>query len=340
MMAPKPLRLTNDFLEVDLLPHKGADIFRFVDRRTGLDVLFKTPWGLRDPVTLPPRPSTKEAWLERYGGGWQVLLPHGGDERVVDGVTRGYHGEAAILPWDVVNRSATSADLMLWTFTVPLQVHRHVELWGPVLRLHEAVTNFSSVPQTISWIHHPAFGPPFVDATCRLDTGAQTLIADAAAPGTVLAPDSIHQWPNAQTTDGAPLDLRRLPMADQPREIFGALTDFANPFFALTNRAIGFGIAMRWDPMVFPHAWFWQEVHSTPTFPWYRRAYAIAVEPSNVLPGEGEVDGRQRGAGLTINPGETVAIDLEMCRYDAPSADVAVVGVDPGGYVHFAAAGT
>ena len=39
------IELENDRLRVTLLPEKGCDILELIDRSTGIDVLFKAPWG-------------------------------------------------------------------------------------------------------------------------------------------------------------------------------------------------------------------------------------------------------------------------------------------------------
>jgi hypothetical protein len=41
--------LSNGLVEVVVLPGKGADIYSMIDLETGIDVLFKTPWGLQPP---------------------------------------------------------------------------------------------------------------------------------------------------------------------------------------------------------------------------------------------------------------------------------------------------
>ena len=45
----RALTLRNAQMEVVLLPDKGADIYSVVHRATGVDVLFKSPWGARAP---------------------------------------------------------------------------------------------------------------------------------------------------------------------------------------------------------------------------------------------------------------------------------------------------
>ena len=42
-----------------------------------------------------------------------------------------------------------------------------------------------------------------------------------------------------------------------------------------------------WPKAVFPYAWFWQEMHASPGFPWYGEVYVMAIEPFTSMPGHG-----------------------------------------------------
>ncbi len=98
------------------------------------------------------------------------------------------------------------------------------------------------------------------------------------------------------------------------RSVFGALTGFDIGWFSITSPTTGLSVRMDWDVDVFPHAWFWQELHATEGFPWFGRAYVVAVEPANVLPGEGATAGPARGRAPLLGPGaewtSSIAITL------------------------------
>src|SRR5581483_6587552 len=160
------LVLSNHQLEVTVLPDKGADIYSLVHRPTGLDVLFKTPWGLRAPGFWPAVGTSMGRWLEAYPGGWQLLLPNGGDECLEGGAPWGFHGEAALARWHIGDHSVAGATLENTLFPVPLHVRREFALDGPVLRLVEVLTNLSGHEVEVMWSHHPAFGAPFLDESC------------------------------------------------------------------------------------------------------------------------------------------------------------------------------
>lgn len=305
-----PLTLTTPQAAVVVLPGKGADIVSFVDRASGVDVLFRAPWA--DRAGHAPVFDSQAAWLSRYQGGWQVLCPNAGPERRQHGTVWGFHGEAALVPWQVTEYSSRRAQLDVELFCAPLRLARELNLEDRTLRLTETVTNLSTVDVEVMWVHHPAFGPPLVQPGCRLRTGARTLISDRDSPGTVLRPDRVYPWPPADAT----VDL--LPVEGEAREVFGCLTDFTDGWFALENERLGIGVHMRWETDTFPHAWLWQELHASAGFPWYRRGYVVAVEPANTIPGDGWTNSWQRGRGTLIAGGEQRATQLTLTLMDTP----------------------
>ena len=70
--------IADDRIRVTLLPDRGGDIHAVEDLRTGVDVLWKTPWGLHIRADDDSPAGSAAAWVNRYAGGWQVLLPSGG----------------------------------------------------------------------------------------------------------------------------------------------------------------------------------------------------------------------------------------------------------------------
>jgi galactose mutarotase-like enzyme len=308
------LRLANTHLEVIVLPGKGADIYSITDRASGIDVLFKSPWGYQDPDRLEWTGDSQHDWLARYPGGWQQLVPNAGAERERDGVVQGYHGEAAVTGWQVHSNARTSARLTTRLRTAPLQLTRTLTLDGPQLQVRDVIRNESADrPADVRWVQHPAFGAPFVDRHCRLDVGAATLISDAEAPGTCCAPDTTYDLAQQD------FDLRAIPAERSGRKTFGCLTDFDSGWFSITSPTAGFGIRLDWDAAVFPHAWFWQECNATAGYPWFGEAYVIAVEPANVIPGDPSPGRPDRGIAPTLPPGAEWVSELSLTRIPLPS---------------------
>ncbi|MCC2591840.1 DUF4432 family protein [Tessaracoccus sp. OS52] len=300
-------------LELQLTPERGADIVRLTDLATGVQTLAVSPTG---DVTAAPFAAGGSIvqWLSGYPGGWQLLAPNAGPERTHDGVTQGYHGEASLARWAVEAHDESSATLSTALLTAPLRILRTVEVEGRRVIVTDVVTNLSPEPCSFRLAQHPAFGSPFLDHHSFVVTTARTLVTDAEAPGTLTAADAVGR-PSELLPSGPIPDSIALPGPGSGSSLFGALTDLtpergeegltSATFHSPTH---GFGLRLTWDPLVYPHAWFWIEANSGSGWPWFKRLYAAAVEPCNVLPGEGSTsDGRPRGG-----PGTTLAAGARL----------------------------
>ncbi len=135
--------LHSDRLSVEVRPDKGADITSITDRATGIDILFHAPWDRPDLTTAPTTGDSQFDWLARYGGGWQQLIPNAGAARVVEGVERGYHGEAAIVPWSIQTADDAHAALTIDLASAPLRLTRSVQLDRETVRIADSIHNTS-----------------------------------------------------------------------------------------------------------------------------------------------------------------------------------------------------
>jgi hypothetical protein len=333
----RTITIENELLSATVLIDKGADIYRLEHRLTGTDVLWKTPWGVREPGSgLISSPDSEVAWLEHYEGGWQELFPNGGNACTYKGVELPFHGEASMLPWTATVLRA-DADQVRVRFAVrlarsPFRLERImiVRDGEPVLTLKEQVTNEGAESLDAMWSHHPAFGAPFLSPACLIDTDARTVWADPVfnqSPGARVQPGGRWPWPHAVRPDGTSIDLRHVP---ESGEVMAYLSDFATGWCAVTNPTLGFGVALAWPAHVFPFAWLWQEMHNTLGFPWYGSVYTMALEPASSAPGHGLAAViAQGGPYLTLQPGESHTTWLRVTFYDAgPGHGVQHVAAD------------
>jgi hypothetical protein len=327
--AWNPATISNDEIEVTVLVDKGGDIYSLIDRASGSDVLFKAPWTMRTPSTVATVANSMEKWIELYPGGWQVLLPNGGTECVIDGVTWPYHGEAAVVPWHLVSASATRLELEVHLITVPLRLRRVLEVEGPVLRVHETITNDSPVDVEVMWSHHPAFGAPLIAEGTLIWTGAQSVAGDDEIPGSLLQAGRDETWPVVTSQSGEQIDLSIVPPRDERRSVLGYLTNFASGYYALYNPDIDLGVGLRWPLDVFPSAWLWQEFHHGHVWPWFERAYVMAIEPASTFPGLGAVAAKAKGGSfISLRGGSSREVTLEAVLFRGAEK---VVGIKSGG---------
>ncbi len=314
------ITLESDELAVTLDPDRGAEFTSLHVRRSGTELLGRTPW-LPRALRLRTRPSqlfhpdSESAWLEGYRGGWQSLFPNAGPASAVAGAQQGFHGEASVASWQLEHVARTKARLAIELFTAPLRLDRHVRLDGGVLRVNDTVRNLAGVETSYDYVHHPAFGAPLISPGTQVDTGARTFVAqDRAAP----LPAGRYAWPVASAA-GITVDLSVVP--EQPLARYGWLADFDAPWYAIRNVDLDLGVAVAWAGQGMDYAWLWQELHGTPGFPWFGRAYLMAVEPATTggsgpdlqrqtLPPHGQADyaltlavipGRQRVQSMSVD---------------------------------------
>jgi len=298
-----PIQLRSDDLEVVVDPGPGADITSLRDLRTGIDVLFRTPWAdhaqaVRDGRAVPTTYDPVAGPLETYRGGWQLLCPVAGAPRPVHGAPTTFHGEAMAATWTVVESSDSTARLAVELYSVPVRIERSLDLAAGTLRITDQLTNLSDVDLELDYVSHPAFAGAFLDGRVRLDTGARRYTADPATEGSFVAPGSHHLWPIAGETD-----LREVPKAGERRMAFGWLSDFAAHWASITNLDLGLAVRLDWDGTHLPYAWFWQELNFGESWPWHRRARVIAIEPASTITG-----GDDRASVLRLAGGSTVQI--------------------------------
>ncbi len=318
----RALSIENDLISTTVLLDKGADIYRLVYKPKETDVMWKAPWGMKESARgFDTAADSMTAWLEAYAGGWQVLFPNGGFANSYKGVELGYHGEASMIAWDyaLLDDSPISAAIHLSARLLrsPFSIERWMRLdaESPILRIRERITNQAGEPMDCMWSHHPAFGAPFLSEHCVIDTDARILQTDDQYEGAAnpLKRGKEYAWPRADD-----LDLSTIPPPGQRRDLLGYLKDFEKGWYSITNRQLGFGVGFSWDAAVFPYAWFWQELNSSPGFPFYKRAYVIAIEPASSIPGHGlSAVMAKTGSHLTLQPGESREIEMKVVFFES-----------------------
>ncbi len=282
----RSLTLRNGCIEVTVLPGKGCDIYEFRDRSTGVDVLFKSPWGLKPPGS-PPR----EGWggmefLANYEGGWQELLPSCNDPCSYRGTEIPFHGEVALTAWDVTvaaeGDDAVELIGRVRCSLTPFALERRmrIERGAPVLTLCERVENLSGEAHHLVWGHHCVVGAPFLEAGCRLHAPVSTIVTlpEAWEETARLAPGQREPWPHALLKDGGRTDLREVPGAEcgSHDDIF--LTGLEDGTVAVENPRLGRTFRLGFDHTLFRWLCTWQPYGGAHELP-LAGSYALGIEP-------------------------------------------------------------
>jgi galactose mutarotase-like enzyme len=312
--------LENELLRVLILADKGGDIVEFVHKPTDTDFLWRSPNGVRDPrgfVATAQRP--EGAFLDFYPGGWQDCLPTGGDATDFAGTRHGPHGEFCLLPWQAQltadEPETVTLELRARGYRTPLFVTKRFTLQRgrPVLFVHERVVNEGAEAFDLVWGQHPAFGPPFLDASCVVDLPAATVHADDRQPTHRYRPGT-SAWPLAHGRDGTLIDISKIPPPDVRTHDTVFLTDLSAGWYAVTNtgRSVGFG--MCWPLEVYPAIWFWQSYGGAFGSPWFGRSYNIALEPWTTAATSVNA-ACANGTARTLAPGAVLAVDFCAVAY-------------------------
>ena len=316
--------LENDSLRVSVLPDKGADIYEFVYKPKDLDVLWKSPSGIKAPDGgFATATDSRLAWMENYEGGWQEIFPSGGGPCVYKGAEMNFHGEASTLPWKFETTeeggSEGSVVFSVNTRRSPFRVERRMTLGeGCRLQIDERVTNWSEEGMDYMWGHHPAFGAPFLCEGMILDVPARWVESQSLEDGMArLPPGARFDWPIARDKDGHSLDLSVVPSEQERSADLAFLGGFEQGWYGITNPDLGVGFGMVWPEDIFPYLWFWQEFRGSAGWPWYSSNYVMALEPFTSYDASGVSGCVENGTARQLGPGETLEVSLTAVCFES-----------------------
>lgn len=291
--------LENELLRVTVLADKGGDVAEFCYKRRDMDFVWLAPDGIRNPRDVAGGAGDDvAAFLDHYEGGWQEVLPNGGEPSTYRGAALAQHGEVAGLPWDVEiaadDPSEVAVRLTVRARRMPLRVAKTFRLASGEAELHvdEELANESGVELEVMWGHHIVFGAPF------LRPGHRIRFPDGVAAGPELAVVPEH---------GAPSDIHYL-------------SGFRDGRYEIIDPDAGLGLRVRWDAAVLPDLWLWRELGAAEEAPWWGRAYVVGLEPFAGRPTEGLAEAVRNGSALTLRPHETRPLWLRAAVIEGEEA--------------------
>jgi hypothetical protein len=338
--SQRAIVLENSKIKVSVLIDKGADIYELIYKPKNIDVLWKTPWGIKDPKHgVSTASNSHVAWMENYSGGWQELFPSGGGPCVYKGVEMNFHGEVSTLPWKHQIVSDTTEEVSV-TFSVrtyrsPFYLERTLTLRKEEEKLHirERLTNLAGEKMDYMWGHHPALGAPFIDEGVIIDIPAGWIESqNMENEFTRLPKKSRFSWPIAEGTNGEKINLSTVPYKENQSADLAFFGELDEGWYGITNPKLGFGFGMVWPKELFPYAWLWQEFMGSEGWPWYKSAYVMAIEPFTSYDESGLTHCIENGTARSIQPGETIEVELTALffesrngiSYISPTGEVAI----------------
>ena len=316
--------MENQKIKVVFALDKGADIVEFTYKPMDVDLMWHSFNELKNIRHISTKASEGGNFLDSYGGGWQELFPTYGGPADFHGGEIGIHGEACLYPWECETVEDTpecvSLKLSLRTIRTPFLREKTVTLRenSAVLEMKQKITNLGAVEQQFMWGHHPAFGWPFIDEHTRLYVkGAPTVTVPQShiAQRCPFNKETSGKWPFLPAENGM-LDMSRAYAHEERMYMEYSLSDLEEGAYELVNERLGLGFRMRWDLSRFRYLWIWGMYCGHEDYPWYGRAYTMAVEPWSSLAGDFQ-EACEKKETLCLGAGESMETELAaeiFCR--------------------------
>jgi hypothetical protein len=283
------LVLENAWCRVVVAPEQGGAIVSHIELRSGLDIIWRNPYGQPPRTAVLNQPMARGSDLyDVMDGSWYVSLPNGFFAGDYFGAPLGTHGELRAVPWMVEavrrRRGEVRVSLTGTSIRTPIVYRRELVLraGSGLLEWHETLENRLHRPLPVAWLQHPTFGGPLLKGA-RLVAPAKTVRVFAADDPSALQLKSGYKgrWPFVPERGGG---LRRdcsvVPPAGSGLDHSVQLTDFTAGQGCIWNEARGLGFALQWDPAVFPYAWSWNCSGGVDAYPLWGEGHIITLQPS------------------------------------------------------------
>lgn len=335
----KTVVLENEHLRAVILADKGADVASLVHKPTDTEFLFRTPWGVRDPrAYVPTDGGGVGSFLDCYEGGWQTVLPNFGFVAQQAGASFGLHGEASTMPWDarIVEEGPerATARFRVRLARSPFIVFKELSLvaGSPTLAVTETVINVGAEAVALSYGQHLAYGSPFLSPACVIDLPGGTVLGQPQIfhERNRLEPGFESSWPMAPGRDGSEVDLRLIPPQESGHYDMAYIAEMPDGWYAVTNRELGVGLAVRYPVETFRYLWYWQMFGGGLGYPWWGQTYNIGLEPVTSWPNGGLEEQIANGSAWHLEAGARHTSELRLTAYRSTTG---VSGVDADGGV-------
>lgn len=280
--------MENEWIKVGILAGRGSDIFEFIYKPLGLNLMLRLDKDIINPQQIfTQNRGTNTQFEDYYYGGWQEILPNSAPMNY-RGASLGQHGEISLIPWEyaIIKHEKDEVCLKLWTrplrFPILIEKELTLKIGDPTLYITELLTNESDTDLDIMWGHHIAFGLPFLTKGGTVKTNAKWMEAEPSIPAQrQFSSEEKFEWPTAISPSGIKVQADKIEASDQnPYSELAYLSGFGDyAWYSIRDAENQLEYKVTWDPDTFKCLWFWQERYATQGAPWWGKAYAIALEP-------------------------------------------------------------
>ncbi len=295
------VRLENEFLALDVLPERGANIFRLIDKPRDLDLLWKSP------RVKPHLAAIHADFDDHWAGGWDDAFPGGRASRNRYGDLLPYMGEVWTQAADYrigrPDAGTVSLTTRVSTPVTPATLTRTITLRAGQARftLSYELRNTGYLPFDYNWGIHPCLA---VQPTWRFDIPATRGLVDEAGGELLGQAGDEYAWP---VING--VDLRDALGPDRGAFALHYLTGLTGGWIAATDTKDRRGFGLCFDAELFSVVWFCL------VYGGWRGYYQALVEPWTGYPSpldEAVLAGRAR----VLAPGETETTEVTAVSYE------------------------
>jgi galactose mutarotase-like enzyme len=307
-------------LRVSILVGKGCDVVEVLYKPTDLDLTPRTGRGLRrrDEAIAAPW-SEMGSFLDQYEGGWQEIIPHGGQPGDFQGARFAQHGESSRLPWTVCITENTPERVEILCTSrlsiMPFYIEKRFSLTNDdaILKMETTVKNEGAVELPLMAGHHLAFGSPFVGpgSIISMPEGTTYSAHEATVFETGRRSNGVSgTWPEMISDAGKQIDMRELPPSGTKSDLH-----YLKPpegWYTISSKDSSIVAKVEWNLEAQPYLWFWQEFGGGKTYPWWGMEYLVGLEPWTSSPGTGLSDAVAASTAHLLRPGETFSNELSV----------------------------
>jgi len=318
------LRLENEHLALDVLPERGGNLFRLIDKELDRDILWKA--GRVVPRVAPLKGNFDDYWA----GGWDEAFPGGAPSLNRHGEQLPYMGEVWSTPasWKLLQGGPDVVELLLEVLTpiTPARFERRITLrrGDPRVEVAYTIEHLGGLAFDYTWGVHPSLA---ITEAHRFDVPATRGLVDADdVVGKLLgSPGQRYDWP---VLGGE--DLRLARRADLGAAGLHYLTGLREGWVAATDTTARRGFGLCFDLARFPVVWL------VLGYGGFRGFHQALLEPWTGYPTRLE-DAVAAGNASVLEPGEQVRTSVTAVLYDGVTGveslapDGTAAGPDGGG---------
>ena len=301
------LRLENEHLALDVLPERGGNLFRLIDKKLDRDVLWKA--GRVVPTLAPLKGNFDDYWA----GGWDEAFPGGSPSLNRYGEELPYMGEVWSTParWRVLQGGPEVVELALEVLTpiTPARFQRRITIRrdDPRIEIAYTIEHLGGLPFDFIWGVHPSLA---ITEAHRFDLPAARGLVDADdVTGDLLgSPGQRYDWP---ILNGEDLRVARGP--DLGAAGLHYLTELREGWVAATDTAARRGFGLCFDVERFPVVWL------VLGYGGFRGFHQALLEPWTGYPTRLQ-DAVAAGNASVLGPGDRVTTTVTAVLYSGVSA--------------------